>query len=270
MFPVLLKLGRFEIHSYGLFLALSFLIGIYWSMRRGEKRGISRALVMDLSLIIVLCAIVGSRLMYVLTHVQEFRGRWLDAISPIQSTGEIGIAGLTMLGGVLLSLAGIIVFCLIRKVSFLRLADVLAPAFGLGLFLTRIGCFLNGCCYGKPCSLPWSVVFPLNSPAGSSFPGEHLHPTQLYSSLYGLLMMVVVVLLDRKRRFDGFLLSVFFMMYGAGRFAVDFVRHYDAVDTFPVLGVHVTFNQAISLIMFLAGLAVLLIRKRPGKQPKTA
>ena len=109
MHPVLFKLGRFEIHSYGLMLALSFLVGIYWAMSRSEKRGIHRNHIMDLSIIVIIAAIVGARIMYVVTHLAEFEGRWLDTINPIQSTGEIGIPGLTLLGGVLLSLVSIII-----------------------------------------------------------------------------------------------------------------------------------------------------------------
>lgn len=262
MFPVLLRLGRFEIHSYGLLLALSFLVGIYWAMRRGEKRSIPKNTIMDLSLIIVIAAIIGSRLMYVVTHVDEFRGRWLDIINPIQSTGEIGIAGLTMLGGVILALIAIIVFCKIRKIAIMKLCDVLAPSFGLGIFLTRIGCFLNGCCYGKPCDASWGVVFPLHSPAGSLHQGVHLYPTQLYSAFYGLLITLIVVLLDRKQRFDGFLVSVFFMLYGLSRFTIDFFRHYEATDMFRFIGMTFTFNQAISIAMLLFGLIMLVILGR--------
>ena len=258
MYPVLLRLGRFEIHAYGLMLAISFLVGIYWSMYRAQKRGIQRNHVMDLSLIIVLCAIGGARLMYVVTHLTEFQGHWLDAVSPFQSSGEIGIAGLTMLGGVVLALVAVFVYCQIKKISVLKLCDVIAPAFALGIFLTRIGCFLNGCCFGKPCDLPWGVVFPLVSPAGSTLQGLHLHPTQLYSSLYGLIILVVILTLDRKPHFDGFLLSVFFMLYGFFRFAVDFVRYYEPSVQFTVFGILITINQVISFLMFLFGLYLFL------------
>lgn len=265
MFPVLFRLGRLEIHSYGLMLALSFLIGIYWAMSRAEKRGIEKNRVMDLSLIIVICAIVGSRLLYVITHLDEFRGRWLDTFSPFQSSGEIGLLGLTMLGGVLLALAAILIYCKIKKLSVLKLSDSMAPAFALGIFLTRIGCFLHGCCFGKACDLPWAVTFPLNSPAGSVLPGQHLHPTQLYSSLYGLVILIVILLLDRKPRFDGFLLSVFFMLYGIFRFGVDFLRFYESSVKAFFGGISLTINQLISLAMFGCGLTLFVIlRKRYG------
>jgi len=259
MHPVLFKIGNFEIHSYGLMLAISFLIGIYWMMHRASKRNINRNQVMDLSLIVVLCAIIGSRALYVVTHLEEFKGHWLDMISPFQSSGQIGLAGLSMMGGIVLSVIAIVIFCRIKKINILVLCDVIAPVFGLGLFITRIGCFFNGCCFGKECNLPWGVVFPLTSPAGYTLQGQSLHPTQLYSSLYGLLIMVVILVLDRKRKFDGFLLSVFFMLYGIARFLIDYVRYYEESVQFSIFKSTFTINQAISFIMFLVGLVLFII-----------
>jgi phosphatidylglycerol:prolipoprotein diacylglycerol transferase len=266
MYPVLFKIWRLEIHSYGLMLAISFLAGVYWSMYRAQKRGIKKDDVMDVFLFVVISAIIGARLMYVLTHLSEFRVRWLDTFNPFPSTGGVGIEGLTMLGGVLLALVTIIIYCRIKKIALLRLWDVVAPAFGLGIFLTRIGCFLNGCCYGKPCDLPWGVVFPVVSPAGFAFQGVHIHPTQLYSSLYGLVIMIVILILDRKPRFDGFLSSVFFMLYGISRFGIDFFRYYEKSVQFSLFGLSLTFNQGISILMFLSGLVLFLKLHRSSRQ----
>ena len=269
MFPILFRIGRFEVHSYGVMLAISFLIGIYWSMSRAKKRGIDPNRVMDLSLIIVFSAIVGSRLMYVVTHLDEFHGRWLDTFNPFQSSGAIGLGGLTMLGGVVFALIAVVIFCVKKKIHLLKLCDILSPSFALGIFLTRIGCFLNGCCYGKPCKLPWGVRFPLSSAAGSEslLQGMLLHPTQLYSSLYGLVILVVLLLIDRKRHFDGFLLSVFFMLYGTFRFIVDFFRFYETSVQMSFFGQGITFNQIISFLMFILGVYIYLkLRKNGSKQ----
>lgn len=267
MYPVLLKLGRFQIHPYGLLLAISFLVGILWAMKRAGRRNMDRNQVMDMALIIIICAILGSRIFYVITHLSEFRGRWMDTINPFQSSGDIGLAGLSMLGGVVLSFAAIIVYCLVKKISLIRFCDVFAPSFAFGLALTRIGCFLNGCCFGKPCNLPWGMVFPMDSPAGSMLPGLKLHPTQLYSSLFDWILLIVLVLLDRKKRFDGFIMSVFFIMYGLFRFSIDFVRYYESSVQFHVAGVAITFNQLISLCMALTGVSLLVFLKRiPGNK----
>lgn len=262
MHPVLLKLGPIEIHAYGLLLAISFMVGIYWAMARAEKRKISKNDILDFSIIVVLCAIIGSRFFYVITHTDEFKGRWLDTINPIQSTGEVGISGLSMLGGVVMVLIALVVFCWRKKISILKLADVLAPIFALGIMLTRVGCFLNGCCFGKPGDQPWCMVFPLNSPAGSTLQGIHIHPTQLYSSLYGLIILIIVLLFDRKPRPDGFIMSIFFMLYGVARFVIDFVRYYETSVQFHFLKHTFTFNQAISFFMFLVGLVFLILIQR--------
>jgi phosphatidylglycerol---prolipoprotein diacylglyceryl transferase len=268
MYPVLFKLGRLQVHAYGLLLAVSFLVGILWAMRRGEKRGIPGDSVMDAGLYVVISAIIGSRLFYVVTHIDEFRGRWFDTVNPFQSSGEIGIAGLSMLGGVVMAIATIMIFCRIKRLSILRFFDSAAPSLALGLALTRIGCFLNGCCFGKPGNLPWCVVFPDSSPAGVFLPDQHLHPTQLYSSLFDFLILGALLLADRKKRPAGMLSALFFILYGAFRFLIDFVRYYESTVQFHVLGFAFTFNQLIAMLMMVAGVAMFWVLRRKGKRSK--
>ena len=263
MHPNIVEIGPFVIHWYGLLLSLSFLLGIYLSMYRAEKRGINKDVIMDISIMVVLCAILGSRFQYVVTHVEEFQGHWLDVLNPVQSDGTVGIGGLSMLGGVVLSIVGLVVFARIKKISLLVLGDVFSPAFGLGIGLTRIGCFMVGCCFGKACDLPWGVVFPPHSIPASipELAGHAIHPTQLYSSLYGWIIFTTLLLLDRKRRFPGFVMAVFFMMYGVARFLVDFVRYYND-SLFTAFGQTWTINQAISVVMFFIGLFMLIFLPR--------
>jgi phosphatidylglycerol:prolipoprotein diacylglycerol transferase len=269
MHPNIVEIGPFVIHWYGLMLSLSFLIGIYLSMHRAEKRAVNKDAIMDLTIVIVLCAIVGSRLLYVVTHIEEFDRHWIDVINPVQSDGTVGIGGLSMLGGVVLSLAGIFIFSRLKKIPILILGDIIAPAFALGIALTRIGCFMVGCCFGEICHLPWGVVFPEGSIPDSipGLAGQPIHPTQLYSSLYGFIIFATLLLSDRKRHSEGFVLGVFFIMYGIARFCVDFVRYYND-SLFQAFGYTWTINQAISLFMFLAGLFIVFVlpRWKRGKQ----
>ena len=261
MLPVLFRIGALEIRSYGLLLALSFLIGIYFSVYRAKKRNVDPNHIMDLSVILIISAIVGSRLLYVLFHLEEFRGRWLDTFSPFQSNGQIGLAGLTVLGGIILCFASSIIFLRLRKLSFFEIADIMIPAVGLGIFLTRIGCYLNGCCYGLPCDdhSHMCVTFPPESAAGSYFPGVPLVPAQLYSSLYGLIIFVVLLVAERWKKFDGFLLALFFMLYGVSRFIIDIFRYYE--DSMVILsfgGRGMSLNQGISLTFVLIGIILLI------------
>jgi phosphatidylglycerol:prolipoprotein diacylglycerol transferase len=187
---------------------LSFLLGIILATRRAKAKGVDPNHIMDLSVIILISAIVGSRILYVLFHLDEFRGHWIDTINPFQD-GQIGIAGLTLLGGVILSFISSFIYLRVKKLSFFKFADIVMPSVGLGIFLTRIGCYLNGCCFGLPCEDGhFCVTFPMNSVAGSIFPNTKLIPAQLYSSFYGLLIFGILLWIGGKNLMD-FYCSIF-------------------------------------------------------------
>lgn len=269
MHSKLFEIGPLEIHSYGLMLALSFLIGIYFSMYRAKKQSIDPNKIIDLSVIIVISAIFGARFLYVIFHLEEFKGHWLDTINPFQSSGQVGIAGLTMLGGLIAAVVFGLLYLKVKKLPVLKIADIIVPALGIGIFLTRIGCFLNGCCYGKPTEVSWGMKFPANSPAGYCFPDQIIHPTQLYSSLYGLIIFGLVMFLERYKKFDGFLLFIFFILYGISRFVIDFFRYYEnSMVLFQIGTMSISVNQGISILMILTGCILIylsLIRIRNKK-----
>lgn len=102
-YPVLIKIGAFELRSYGLTLAISVALGIWIAMKRASRFGIKKENILDLAVVIMIATIVGSRLWYVVYHIKEFRGQWLNTINPFQN-GTIGIAGLSMVGGVVLGI----------------------------------------------------------------------------------------------------------------------------------------------------------------------
>jgi len=193
MHPIIFKIGWFELHSYGLFLALAFLVGIYTATKRAKKFGVQPDIIMDISVVIIISSIIGSRFLYVIFHIDEFRGNYLDIINPFQSSGVFGIAGLTMLGGVIFALLSTIFYAKIKNLSLLKTEDILFPSVALGVGITRIGCFLNGCCYGVECNLPWGMVFSPESPAGYHFYDIAIHPTQLYSSLGGFIIFFILI-----------------------------------------------------------------------------
>ncbi|MDZ7338143.1 MAG: prolipoprotein diacylglyceryl transferase [candidate division KSB1 bacterium] len=271
MHPVLFKLGPLQIHAYGLMLATSFVLGILLAARRAKKVGIDPNRIMDLGVVVAVSAIVGARLFYVVRHLDEFRGHWTDTFNPFQSTGQVGIGGLTLLGGVILALVTSYIYLRAKGLPFLRVADMVAPSLGLGIFLTRIGCFLNGCCYGVPTKLPWGVSFPEGCAAHWQYGSVPIHPTQLYSSLGGLIIFLALLALDRRRAFDGYLFYFFLIFYGLGRFLVDFVRYYEPSMVLMRLGsVAISYNQAISLLMLLAGALGLFLGARKSRVPQTS
>lgn len=254
MYPVLFRIGPLALRSYGLMLALSFFLGILWAGKRFKRMGGDPAKVVDLAVVIIIASIVGSRFLYVLYHWQEFAGNYLDIINPFNNPQGIGIAGLSMDGGLVLAVLCGLAFLRITKQPILTTLDALAPSFALGIFLTRIGCFLNGCCYGRPYSGPLGVVFPQDSPAGWIYPLTPLHPAQLYNSLGGLIMLGLLLWLERHKNFPGFTFLLALIFYGLLRLLVDFFRYFEDDVIVARLGeLPFTVNQAISLaVMMLA------------------
>ena len=259
MYPELFRIGPIAVHSYGVLLALSFILGIILAAKKADKRGINGEDVVNIGFVILISSVVGARFFYVIFHLSEFRGRWIYTFWPIQEDGTIGLGGLILLGGFVFAFVASMVYIMIKKLDFWKLADSVAPSIALGIFLTRIGCFLNGCCFGKACDLPWGVRFPHNSPAGAVMGDAYLHPTQLYSSLYGLIIFTILMLLDRRKVFHGFLFGIFLVLYGISRFTVDFFRYYES-QMFIIDGIE--FNQLISILMLISGLGIIIYHWR--------
>jgi phosphatidylglycerol:prolipoprotein diacylglycerol transferase len=153
-----------------------------------------------------------------------------------------------------------------RGVAFLNLADIMAPSLALGLMVTRVGCFLNGCCYGKPTDSFLGVTFPFQNVVGSSFDSP-LHPTQLYSSLTGLVILLLLLWIDRRPRPQGQLFGLYLIFAGAGRFLVDMFRFYEA--NAYVLG-SLTLSQVISLGLLVVGVLLLVRTRRAAPVRSTA
>ena len=259
MHPELFRIGPLVINSYGLMLALAFIVGLFLAIKKAEKKRIGSNIIVNLAFIVMISAIIGSRLFYVLFHLEEFKGRWVYTFLPIQPDGSIGLGGLIFLGGFLGALLSGGIYLYKKKISFLKVVDSVAPSLAIGLFFGRIGCFLNGCCFGKACDLPWAVTFPPHSPAGYQMGNIAIHPTQLYSSAYGLLIFIILMLLDKKVHYDGFLFGVFLVLYGVSRFTVDFYRFYET-QMFLIDGIE--FNQLVSLLLVIGGIVLLLVLKR--------
>lgn len=261
MYPELFRIGPITINSYGIMLALAFIVGIFLAIKKAEKRGIQSDTIVNLAFIVMISAIIGSRLFYVLFHIDEFKGRWIYTFLPVQPDGTIGLGGLIFLGGFVGALLSAEIYLHIKKISFWKIADSVAPSLALGLFFGRIGCFLNGCCFGEACDLPWGVTFPPNSPAGYRMGQVDIHPTQLYASAYGLLIFLILMVLDRKERHNGLLFSVFLILYGISRFTVDFFRFYEN-QMFLIDGIG--FNQLVSLLLVGSGIFLLFLKRGEG------
>lgn len=242
----MIQIGSFTIHSYGLFLAFSFLVGIYLARKRAVKFGEDPENVLSLAYYILISSIVGARLFYVVLNWSEFAGRRLDIINIFK-----GIGGLIFYGGFILAVVVSILYMRAKKMNIWRTSDIIAPGLALGLGFTRIGCFLNGCCFGLPAGEFPGIIFPAGSPAGASFPGIPLHPTQIYSSANGFILAAVLILAERHRSFDGYTFWLFTMIYGIFRLVIEMFRHQEEWLLMGIQGLSI--SQGISLLMIFSG-----------------
>ncbi len=246
MYPVLFRLGDFEIHSFGLMMALAWLAASYYLDRKfagcadsGVMRDGRTLPVSDLVLWALAGSLIGGRLLYL---VVEYPSWTADAWAAIFSrSGFVFYGGL--FGGVIAGL------CVVKKhgLSIPKIGDGMAPALALGLFIGRIGCFLAGDDYGIPSRVPWAVTF--TDPESLAPLGVPLHPTQLYLSFNGLFLFTILNFQLRRRAFPGQILSLFFILYSSTRFGWEFLRG----DPRGSYGPFST-SQWISLLVFPSGI----------------
>lgn len=270
MYPEIVKIGPVVIRAYGIMLFISFLAGLFYVRLRAKTKNLNADFVTNLAFLVIFCAIIGARLFYVFYHWSEFSGNLLDIINPFGSGGTIGIAGLNLYGGLVAAIGGGLIYIWIKKAPFWTTMDLFAPPLALGTFFTRIGCFLNGCCFGKTCSLPWGIHFPEGSIPYSIFGNQAIHPTQIYMSLYGLIMFIVLILLEKRKHFAGMIFAVWLMMESAFRFMIEFVRYYEQAMIPNFFGTELTYNHIVAVIFFIAGLALFLILRNRQKTAEKA
>ena len=258
MFPTVLRMGNLHIYSYGVMLFISFLCGIAIVEHRAKKFGVDPKKITDLALWVLLAVVLGSRLFYVAFHWGEFK----DDLVGIIAFWRGGLAGLMFYGGFLGGIIAGFLFVYFNKLPVRKVMDAIAPAVMLGEGFTRIGCFLNGCCFGSPTHGIFGMVFPHNSPAGATFVDKAIHPTQLYSSAAGFILFLLALRLERSRLRPGVLAAILLIVYSLFRFGIDFVRYYE--NSANLWG-----NQIVALGLSAVGVALLILFLRwPYKQAR--
>lgn len=260
MHPILFSLGPVDIRSYGFMLAIAFLTGILLGAHQAEKNGIKPNVIYDLSIYLMLGAIIGARLFYVVFHWSDFNHNLLAIINPIQEGKLIGIEGMNMYGGVILSMLTGIGYLYRHHLPVWKIADLLIPYLALGTAITRIGCFLNGCCFGNPTQWLTGIVFPEESLPAMIYPHAHLHPTQLYESIYSLLLFLILFRVNRSKKFDGFAFWLWILLYAIFRFFIEFIRYYEDAMYLIRTPWQITMNQGIALLAFILSLTIMIFK----------
>lgn len=270
MWPTLFKIGNFEIGTFGLMVAIGFFAGYTVAVNRAAKKGFPEEQVSNLLILSLIAAVFGAKILHVIVNFGN--GTFTDLL--FSRRGLVFYGGL--IGGV-----GMGWFLVLRKGwDAADFADCVAPSIPLGLFFGRIGCFLNGCCFGRVCDSPLGVRFPRIEEGGGligSEPYIHqwvqgmleqdsrwslpVHATQIYASLAGLVTFLVLQFwVSGRTWFRGQLALIFLLMYSGGRFVEEIFRD-DPRGFFPG-GLSTSQGISVGLAVFALALWPIL-RKRP-------
>jgi phosphatidylglycerol:prolipoprotein diacylglycerol transferase len=282
MYPELFRIGNFPINTYGVLLALAFLLALVVAAWLAARDGLPRERVYDLGLWMLLAALIGSKVLMLWTEpVYREHPLQLLSLDFLRSGGVFygGFIGAALTGYLLIRRYGL---------PWWKTADAFAPGLALGQAIGRQGCFAAGCCWGKPTTLPWGVHFTeaghdvtgvptmvgqLSETAQQNYwagklGGElaplHLHPTQLYESFAALAIFLFLIWLHRRRsRFSGQVILFYAVLYGITRFTIEFFRDDPRGD---ILGLTtltgLSTSQIISILVGLSALVMLIIRYR--------
>ncbi len=267
MYPVLIKIFGFPLHSFGVLMGAGFMAAILYVVRMARRHGIDAERVFDLTFWVMVAGVGGCRLFYVLIDLLT-RGGDSEFLRNPTKLIAIWEGGLVWYGGFILASVVVILYARKHAMPVWRVCDLFTPATFLGLGIGRVGCLMAGDDFGHVTDVPWAVTF--TNKAALVYPesllGQPLHPTQLYMMVNAFSLAAVChLLLNRWRRFDGQVFGTGLMLYAAFRAFVEIYRG-DFQRGF-VPGTNLSVSQGLGIAVFAAGLAVLWTSRRARALP---
>ncbi len=251
MHPIFLQLGSLVIHTYGILVALGFLAAIILASTKAQEFKVDRDFVYDLSFWILLGALAGARTLEVITNFYYYR------LEPLRIL-KIWEGGLSYYGGLTGGVLAGVGYVKRKKLSVWNIGDLMVPYLALGQAIGRIGCFFAGCCYGKVCSASWAVHF--SDPQSLAPTGIPLHPTQIYEAVADLIVFLILFNVNKKREFTGQTFMLYFILYPAVRFVIEFYRGDN-----PIVWGGFTLYQIISIAILAAAGTIYIIQWKKQK-----
>lgn len=246
MYRVIFSIGPFTLYSYGLFVAIAFVVATYLIVRQAERSGISQDGAFDCVIAMLAGGLIGGRVLFAIINWEYFSGDFISIFKFYEG-------GLAFQGGLAGGTIAVLLVIWIKKLPGWEMCDLLAPYVALGQAIGRIGCLLNGCCYGKVISSGFGITFPQEAVTRV--------PVQVYSSLILLAIFALLVSIREKKPFSGAIFSAYLMLYGITRFFIDFARGDRLVE---FLGMKL--SQVFSIGIFLSGIIIYAILSQINKR----
>ncbi len=208
----LFTIGRFTVHGYGLMIGIGFVLAVVICGRITKNLGLSEDDFTNIAICLLIFGFMGGKILYILVNIKQF----------IQNPlGLLGSEGFVVYGGIIVGIISIWIYCRIKKLSFLSYMDMMVPAVSITQGFGRVGCFLAGCCYGRPTDSHFGVIFPEGCLAPA---GVRLVPTQLMSAAFDLCMAAFLIFMMRRVKYRGMVSGFYLILYGVGRFIIEIFR----------------------------------------------
>ena len=252
MNPILFSIFGLEIKTYGTLIAIGILCALFYIMKQAERQNLNVQNALDITIYLVISGIIGARILYVIVDFRYYRNDLLSIF-------KVWEGGLVFYGGFLAALPVGYFLLKRKKMPPWKFIDIFATALPLGHAFGRIGCFFAGCCYGRETDVPWAVTF--TNPESLAYPvlGLHIHPTQIYESIFNLIIFFILHLSLKKKKFDGQNAILYVILYGTARFFVEFFR---GDDRGFIAGNLFSTSQGVALILVPTAIAFLIYKMR--------
>jgi phosphatidylglycerol---prolipoprotein diacylglyceryl transferase len=248
VFPRLFHIGNFNMPTYGLLVSLGVLLGLWISVRNSEKQGIDPDQAWNLGIIVVMCGIVGAKVLYIIVDWSNYAAHPGDifSLNTLQAGGVFS-------GGLIGAFAAAAWYIHRHRMPALATCDAFAPGLALGHAIGRVGCFAAGCCFGKPTDHFWGVTFtnPIAHELVGTPIGEALQPTQLFESAVELVNFFILAWMLKRKKFDGQVIGTYFFLYGIARFFLEYLRGDPGRG--EVFGGIITGTQLVALCLIAVG-----------------
>ena len=269
MHPILFQLpwslgsfGPVTVYTYGVLLAAAYLLGLQFARIRARKRGLDENRILDLGIYIIISALVGAKLLLLVTDFKTFSADPRELFTLARSGG-------VFYGGLILAVA--VALWYIRRIGLplWTTCDVFAPGIALGHVVGRFGCLFAGCCFGKPTTKPWGITFtdPFAAANVGTPLGVPLHPTQLYEAGAEFLILLLLLATERKgRTYPGRTFWLYMLLYAISRFIIEFFRGDERGTVFMF-----STSQFISILLAPLAIGMLVyLARREAPEPKRA
>jgi phosphatidylglycerol---prolipoprotein diacylglyceryl transferase len=248
VFPRLFHIGSFNVPTYGFLVSLGVLIGLWISVRNSQKQGIDPDHAWNLGILVVLCGILGAKILYIINDWSTYAAhpREIFSLSTLQAGGVFS-------GGLIGALLAAAWYIRKHHMPALGTCDAFAPGLALGHAIGRIGCFSAGCCYGVPTTHWWGVTFtnPLAAELVGTPLNQKLEPTQLFESAVELANFFILTWMLKRKKFEGQVFGAYLILYGVARYFLEFIR--DDPGRGSVFGGVMSGTQLISIFLVIAG-----------------